>query len=257
MMEYFTKRLMHCKDIGEVFKLMDSLDERVVDGLFASLNISQNSVYHRFNVREHIAYTVLSVVPCAELKWAALLHDIGKVRTLTTDLNGINHFYDHPNISASMAEDILVELNCDLKTLDNIVNLVRLHDKFNDATKPIKIKRVRELIGTYGTEFAYNLVQLKIADIKAQSEFSYQYKKDMILELHRLIHIVDIDGTGVNRYELDLDIAEFTDRYKEYTDKIIDILLRNVWGNPDNNENAILLRIADKEYKRMVLNDRD
>lgn len=244
-----------CNDVESVFRLMDELDKKVADGIFASMEIPQNSIYHKFNIREHTAHAVLSVTNQDELKWAALLHDIGKVKTITTDSGGINHFYGHPEVSAIIAKEILTKLNCEDRKMKYIANLIALHDKFNDSSKPIKMKHVRELVGTHGNHFAHDLVQLKLADIKAQSELSYQLKINMMLELDRLINIVNIDGTGVDRYGLDIDLDKVTDQYGEYTDDIINVLLKNVWGNPDTNERSSLLKIANKEYKRMILRD--
>ncbi len=56
----------------------------------------QNNPYHRYNVGVHSIEAVKNIRPDVTMRWAALLHDVGKPATHTVDENGIDHFFDHP-----------------------------------------------------------------------------------------------------------------------------------------------------------------
>lgn len=61
------------------------------------------------------------------LGWTAILHDIGKARTLSIDENGVPHFYEHAIVGADMARDIVQRFKFPLKDQEAIVRLVYRH----------------------------------------------------------------------------------------------------------------------------------
>lgn len=63
------------------------------------------------------------------LKFAILLHDIGKPVVQTTDRDGSIHFYGHERQSAFMAEAICRRLKCATRDTDSISFLVRHHTR--------------------------------------------------------------------------------------------------------------------------------
>ena len=54
------------------------------------------------DVWKHTKQVVLQAVPRTEVRWAALLHDIGKVKTRRIEPNGEVHFFGHAEVGASM-----------------------------------------------------------------------------------------------------------------------------------------------------------
>jgi poly(A) polymerase len=54
------------------------------------------------DVWKHTRQVVRQAVPRTEVRWAALLHDIGKVRTRRIEPNGEVHFFGHAEVGASM-----------------------------------------------------------------------------------------------------------------------------------------------------------
>lgn len=100
-------------DVDNIMKKLDRLKE--YKGLFESLEIQQANKYHKYTIRDHIIYTVLGVEKDFELRWAALLHDIGKRDAMIIDSYGRGHFIGHQIISRRMSEGILKELKRELK----------------------------------------------------------------------------------------------------------------------------------------------
>ncbi|MFO0648286.1 MAG: HDIG domain-containing protein [Polyangiales bacterium] len=54
------------------------------------------------DVWKHTKQVVRQAVPRTEVRWAALLHDIGKVKTRRIEPNGEVHFFGHAEVGASM-----------------------------------------------------------------------------------------------------------------------------------------------------------
>lgn len=245
-------------DVDNIMKKLDRLKE--YKGLFESLDVQQANKYHKYTIRDHIIYTVLGVEKDFELRWAALLHDIGKRDVMTIDSHGRGHFIGHQIISRRMSEGILKELKRELKFSNEvyyeILNLIELHDSLNyTQTKSIKYSRLRQFISINGIETTYKILKLKRADTDAQSELSIGLKKQ--LEGILLEKVVQIEKEGTAFREQDLcinrqDLRKLGIRKKDL-DTIIHILLKNVWGEPKNNSYDTLITIA-KHYNKIVRN---
>jgi poly(A) polymerase len=67
------------------------------------------------------------------LPWAALLHDVAKPVTTSSDTSGEIHFYGHEKIGADMAEGILERLRFPRKQVEQLAQTVRYHMQFKDA----------------------------------------------------------------------------------------------------------------------------
>jgi poly(A) polymerase len=63
------------------------------------------------------------------LKYALLLHDIGKPETASRDVNGAIHFYGHGKESASMAWTIGKALRLSVAEMNYVDNLIRHHNR--------------------------------------------------------------------------------------------------------------------------------
>lgn len=98
------------------------------------LGFDQRSAWHAYDVMEHTV-RVCNAVECftagiasQRLRWAALLHDIGKPATLSLDEQERGHFYGHPILSAIMAERIMKRLGLPSAMVRSASALVRYHD---------------------------------------------------------------------------------------------------------------------------------
>lgn len=152
----------------------------ILPELDACMKTEQNHKCHYLSVGKHILCSLNYVPADKYLRWAALLHDIGKPDTLTIDEKGITHFYGHPRVSAGMAREILRRLRFDNDTLHVVCRLVEYHDSGIGAAPDMK--RVRRAINKMGEDIFPMFLQLWYADIMAQSE----YKKDEKMEAIRL-----------------------------------------------------------------------
>lgn len=98
------------------------------------------------------------------LRWAALLHDVGKPAAYTMDEAGCGHFYGHAKISAQMAEDILRRLKAPNTLRQEAVQLIGLHMLEMDADR----KLLRRRVSQYGMDFIRKLLALMEADTSSK-----------------------------------------------------------------------------------------
>src|SRR5579883_1590197 len=96
-------------------------------------------------------------------RWSALLHDIAKPRTRTVEDHKV-HFFQHEDIGAHMARDILKRLHFDRDFIESISLLVRLHMRANAYTAEWTDGAVRRLMLESGNTLP-DLLDLSRADI--------------------------------------------------------------------------------------------
>ena len=99
----------------------------VIPELAPMLGFDQRSPHHAYDVFTHTAHVVVNVPADLTLRWAALLHDVGKVPTFTQDETGRGHFYGHAQASAEMADSILRRLKSPTDLRQQAVLLIEKH----------------------------------------------------------------------------------------------------------------------------------
>ena len=150
----------------------------ILPELDACMKTEQKHKCHYLSVGKHILCSLNYVPADKYLRWAALLHDIGKPDTLTVDEKGITHFYGHPKVSAGKSREILKRLRFDNDTLHVVCRLVEYHDIGIGAAPDMK--RVRRAINKMGEDIFPMFLQLWYADIMAQSEYKMDEKLDAV-----------------------------------------------------------------------------
>ncbi|MGL5764895.1 MAG: HD domain-containing protein, partial [Sarcina sp.] len=127
--------------IDELYKL--GLLEYIMPEFIAAYKTTQNHPHHIYNVAEHTIVAMENVPKDNVLRLAALLHDIGKPVTKTTDKKGIDHFYGHPEKGVEMAKKILKNLRWDNQTIKEVCALVKQHDyHLREKLNKITIKKL-------------------------------------------------------------------------------------------------------------------
>lgn len=132
----------------------------VVPELAPAVGFDQRSPHHGYDLYTHIAHVTATVPGDLTLRWAALLHDIGKIPTFTLDENGRGHFYGHAERSAAMAEDILRRLTAPNRLREDAVCLIKNHMV---RLAPDR-KSLRRLLSRLGPDQTRRLLQLQQAD---------------------------------------------------------------------------------------------
>lgn len=142
----------------------------------------QKNKYHIYDVGEHIMHTVKSTPPDMVLRWAALMHDIGKPCCSSTDQNGIIHFYGHHRESCKLAVDLLHRLRMDNDTIKEVSILVENHDVRVESSQPA----VKRMMARTGEKLFEKLMILQTADNMAKNPEHFLEKKSRIDSAYRI-----------------------------------------------------------------------
>ena len=100
---------------------------RFIPALEETVNFNQHSPHHAYDVYTHICHVTAAVPREATLRWAALLHDVGKPACYTQDETGRGHFKGHAQVGAAMAAEILRELDAPKPLAAEVVWLIDHH----------------------------------------------------------------------------------------------------------------------------------
>ncbi len=149
-----------------------------------SMGFLQRNPFHNRDVWQHTLEALGESRPDPIVRWALLLHDLGKPDCFTLDDRGIGHFYGHPQRSMELAEQILDRFHGDKKTRDAICLLVRDHDREAPAT----IKNARRWIARYGRDNVRLLLEVKRCDCLAHVDTpKTRARYNNLMEMTRLI----------------------------------------------------------------------
>ena len=134
---------------------------QVIPELAPAVGFDQKSHHHAYDLYTHIAHVTAATPPDLVLRWAALLHDVGKPATFTIDSTGNGHFYGHAAQSAAIADRILLRLKAPTALRQQVVQLVQLH-----MSCPLpERKQVRRWLSRLGSGTLERLLLLQEADM--------------------------------------------------------------------------------------------
>ncbi|MEY4070418.1 MAG: hypothetical protein RL721_1032 [Candidatus Eisenbacteria bacterium] len=119
--------------------------------------------FHAFDVYFHSLHSCDAARPDKpEVRWAALLHDIGKPATRALRPDGEASFHGHEQVGAGLADRLLARLRFPNAARERIVHLVREHmfdyrSEWSDAA-------VRRFVRRVGIEHVADLFDVRMAD---------------------------------------------------------------------------------------------
>ena len=124
------------------------------------IGFPQKSRHHIYDLMEHTARVVEGVPPQLSLRWAALLHDIGKPGTCVIDDQGEGHYHGHAKESALLADAALLRLKAPTVLRKQVVDLISRHMTPLEPDKHL----LRRRLGKYGIQETLELLELQKAD---------------------------------------------------------------------------------------------
>jgi tRNA nucleotidyltransferase (CCA-adding enzyme) len=211
-----------------------------LDKAFATL---QNNPHHMYNVGEHLMHTLVNTRNDKSLRIAALLHDIGKPETKTTDSDGIDHFHGHVEKGEQMAGTILKRLKYDNDTIAKAKTYIRYHDVQIEPNQ----KAVRKAINKIGKDYFPQVLEIKRADTLAQSDYYRKEKLATLDQLEELYNEILSQNQCVSLKELEItgsDLIKIGVPRGKRIGEILNQLLEVVIENPENNKHEILMEKA-------------
>jgi putative nucleotidyltransferase with HDIG domain len=156
---------------------MTGVLREVLPDVAAMEGFDQRSKYHSLLLHDHTKAVVGWVVEQGgdvDLRWAALLHDVGKPTSQWIDEHGYGHYYqadggvgaDHEIVGADMARRILNDLKFPTERITRIVRLVRHH-----MFPPFKTETAaRRFVNRVGPDYTDDLLTLRWADVDGKEK---------------------------------------------------------------------------------------
>lgn len=192
--------LVTAEDLGRFGPILAA----VIPELKPMIGFDQHSPHHAYDVFTHTAHVVENVPADVTLRWAALLHDVGKIPTFTRDATGRGHFYGHAQISAEMADGILRHLKAPTKLREDVVNLINLHMTKIEPSP----KSVRRWLSRLGEDTVHTLLTLQEADMSSKGtgipeEISqFPQIRAVVAEVQAESACLSIRDLAINGYDL-------------------------------------------------------
>ena len=135
--------------------------------LHATVNFSQEAGRRHKDVWEHTKQVVWQAATRPAVRWAALLHDIGKVKTRTFTDDGKVHFHRHSEVGARMFEEISRRFRFDRETSRTLRFLILHHlrpNQYVESWTDSAVRRFEREMGPYLPD----LIDLSRADITSR-----------------------------------------------------------------------------------------
>lgn len=164
---------------GEYLLRFAPILSQIIPELAPAIGFQQHSHHHVYDVYAHTAYVTAAAPSNLSLRWAALLHDIGKVSTFTMDGQGEGHFYGHAEESARMADEILLRLKAPNGLREEVVFLIAHH---MTPLEPER-KQLRRRLSRWGADRLKKLLALQQADFNSKGVVGDPFPFDKIFLL--------------------------------------------------------------------------
>lgn len=198
---------------------------------------------------QHLCATVAAIRPQLHLRWAALLHDIGKPLTKKIGPDGL-HFYGHAETGAKISRLILERFHYPNSLINQVVKLISLH--MFTLGFPYSDAAIRRLIAKTGTTVIGDLLELRRADIVATGQITsatWEYWQDLTQRINAVLdeaNVYQVNQLALNGYDL-MNGLQLPPGPK--IGQILRFLLEQVLEDPGLNRKDILLRLA-REYQK-------
>lgn len=233
-----SKGLILLKDTGLLGIILPEINNLV--NFTPKCNNHNNNVFkHTLNVIDNTHNNLL-------LRLSALLHDVGKLNTLTHNENGFYYFPNHNIEGSLMTRKILSKLRFDNNTINIVCKLIEHHLVLNANYLPTKFE-VKKLLNTIGKEYIYLLFDLQRADINSLDNpkiflAKVDYIDNLVSEIlsnNEPLKIKDLNISGETL------IKSFNLKPGKLIGDILNFLLDKVLENPDLNTRESLLKLSN------------
>ncbi len=214
----------------------------VIPELAPMVGFDQHSPHHAYDVYTHTAHVVEATPPELALRWAALLHDTGKIPTFKQDETGRGHFHGHAQVSAKMADEILRRLKAPTALRERVIFLIDKHMVLFSAEK----KTLRRQLSRWGLEPMQQLLKLQKADFGSKGVSGEEQPFDQVEQIIQQIvaenSCLKITDLAVNGHDL-MALGIRGKAIGETLEKLLNLVL----DEKIPNEKAALLAASQKK----------
>lgn len=218
----------------------------VIPELRPMIGFDQHSPHHAYDLFTHVAHVVEAVPGDLTLRWAALLHDVGKVPAFTQDATGRGHFYGHAQVGAEMADGILRRLKAPSALREQAVTLIGGHMTRLEPNR----KTLRRQLGRMGWDTMDKLLSLQEADMGSKGTGNPE-ELEQFAQVRGLLEEIKAENACLRVTDLAVNGRDLM--AMGYTGKAIgdclNALLERVLDETLPNERQALLQAAEREKR--------
>ncbi len=205
--------------------------------------------HHIYDVGTHSLYSLKNCKSEDSIvRFATLIHDIGKPATYKKQANGVITFYNHEVISAAIAKRIAVRLRFSKKQTEKLIRLVRWHQFTVDERQTDSA--IRRFIRRVGKENIKDILDLRVGDRLGggarETSWRLEKFKKRLIEVQKqpfTVRDLKIDGNDVMK-ELNLSPGPTIG-------EILNKLYREVVNQKTENDRKVLLARLKKIKKTL------
>ena len=173
---------------------------QVIPELKPQLGYDQRNHHHIHDLFTHTALVTAAMPQSLPLRWAALLHDTGKPATRTEDEMGEAHYHGHAQVSATMAQEVLLRLKAPTALREQVVALIDRHMIWFEVSKKV----IRRWISRLGFEMFWDLITLQRSDSMATGTAT-EAEKAHFDEIEALIREIEAEKSCLTLKDLALN----------------------------------------------------
>ena len=218
---------------------------QVIPELAPTVGFRQHSPHHAYDVFTHTAYVTAAVPADLALRWAALLHDIGKVPCFTRDETGRGHFKGHAQAGARMADTVLQRLRAPAGVREEAVWLIEHHMSVLQPEETM----LRRWLSRYGREKLERMFCLQEADMRGKGTSEHEHSS-RYPRLRALLEQLDAREGRITLKSLAVkggDLMELGLRGRQIGDCLNDLLEQVLSGTLPNEKAALLQAVKTQE----------
>ena len=164
------------------------------------VGFDQRTPHHAYDIYTHTAHVVEHVPADLTLRWAALLHDVGKPDSFTMDEDGRGHFKGHAPVGAALADQILLRLKAPTALREDVVMLIEQHMTRMEPDRKFLRRRMSRL----GSPAMDKLLQLQYADMCSKG-VSKDEEKAQFAQVLTLMDQLQAEDTCLTLKDLAID----------------------------------------------------
>ena len=170
---------------------------QAIPELKPTLGLDQHSPHHAYDLYTHISHVTAATAPDLILRWAALLHDVGKPSTFTLDEAGRGHFFGHAKSGAATADAVLHRLKAPTALREQVVRLVELH------MNPLEPERklLRRWLSRLGSDTLHRLLALQEADMGSKGT-GKSAKNNRFTEIRHIVEEIQAENACLSIKDL-------------------------------------------------------
>jgi len=250
-------KILTSKKPSRYFMLMHKLGilKIILPEIHACVGVKQDKRYHKYDVFKHCIYTCDNIKPDLALRWAAILHDVGKPATkqvITTKDGSRTTFHKHEMVGTKLTKQMLTRLKYDNELKKEVAELVKLHmyhytREFTDAAVRRFIKRAGIKEKDLGV-----LDRLPLFRLRSAERLGNGYKtnpitdkqrdfQERIIRVYKESSCLDLKDLDINGHII---METFNLERGVRIGEILNFLMNKVLDNPDLNEKLKLLKLV-------------